>query len=176
MTWAYNSNGNIAMFDRINADLTVFIHETGHSLDLLGAYPDNPLSNSTNWLEHYAKDSHVPDPYSQTNQREDVAQNTVVAAYNLNVPGGFGSVEPNWRELFHQFDAIEVEQRKAGALLVRGGLCERRLENSQAVKVAGSSRVMPPGPGDLLDVGLSDVVDVIESVVIDTREDCKHGV
>ncbi|CAF9943195.1 MAG: hypothetical protein ALECFALPRED_010827 [Alectoria fallacina] len=64
MIYAYNWAGNIAMFDRINGDLTVFIHETGHSLDLLGAYLDKPLSGSKRWLAQYARDSHVPDPYS----------------------------------------------------------------------------------------------------------------
>ena len=176
MTYAYNWAGNIAMFDRINGDLTVFIHETGHSLDLLGAYPDKPLSNSTRWLAQYARDSHVPDPYSQTNQREDVAQNTVVAAYDLNVRGGFGVVEPGWDKVFHQFDTIKLEQMKAGGtLLVRGGLCGKRLQNSEAVKVEGSSRIRARGQGGPPDVGLSDGVDVIEAVGFDTREDCKHG-
>ncbi|CAD6593759.1 MAG: hypothetical protein ASARMPREDX12_007620 [Alectoria sarmentosa] len=163
------------MFDRINGDLTVFIHEAGHSLDLPGAYPDKPLSNSTRWLAQYAYDSHVPDPYSQTNQREEVAQNTVVAAYDLNVRGGFGVVEPGWDKVFHQFDTIKLEQMKAGSLLVRGGLCGKRLQNSEAVKVEGSSRIRARGQGGRPDVGLSDGVDVIDSVVFDTREDCKHG-
>lgn len=174
MTSAYNSNGNIAMFDRINGDLTVFIHETGHSLDLLGAYPDKPLSSSSNWTAKYALDSHVPDPYSQTNKLEDVAQNTVVAAYNLNVPGGFGSVEPKWREVQHQFGTIVGEQRVAGNLLVRGGTCVRRLANSKAVQAEGVSRVRR-GLGKPPDVGLSDAVDVIEPVEFDTTEFCGRG-
>lgn len=126
------------MMDRINGDLTVFIHETGHSLDLLGAYPQKPLSSSKLWLKQYAKDSHVPDPYSQTDQVEDLAQNTVVAAYDLNVPGGFGTVEPRWREVFHQFHTIETEQMEAGNLLDSGGVCRRRLKNSKAVRVEGN--------------------------------------
>jgi hypothetical protein len=42
---AYNWNGNIAMFNIID-DMDVFVHESGHSLDLLGAYADKPLSSS----------------------------------------------------------------------------------------------------------------------------------
>lgn len=45
---AYNTAGNIAMFDVAAADLNVFVHETGHSLDRLGVYPDHPLSSSNN--------------------------------------------------------------------------------------------------------------------------------
>jgi hypothetical protein len=41
---AYNWNGNIAMFNVVD-DMDVFVHESGHSLDLLGAYADNPLSS-----------------------------------------------------------------------------------------------------------------------------------
>ena len=163
------------MFDRIDGDLTVFIHETGHSLDLLGAYPDKPLSSSSNWLSHYAKDSHVPDPYSQTNQLEDLAQNTVVAAYNLNVAGGFGAVEPKWREVYNQFHTIGDEQAKAGNMLVKGGVCRARLANSPVVNAKGRSMVMARGLGEPPDVRLSDSVDVIEPVEFDTSEDCKRG-
>lgn len=38
--YAYNANGNIAFFGGTSAILDVAIHETGHSLDLLGAYGD----------------------------------------------------------------------------------------------------------------------------------------
>ncbi|KAF6217414.1 hypothetical protein HO133_006930 [Letharia lupina] len=127
-TSAYNWAGNIAMFESINRDLTLFIHETGHSLDLLGAYPDNPLSTSRHWHAQYAKDSHVPDPYSQSNIYEDLAQNTVVAAYDLNVPGGIGVVEPKWRDVLHQFDTIEVEQRKAGGFAGERGSVHEAFE------------------------------------------------
>ena len=163
------------MMDQINGDLTVFIHETGHSLDLLGAYPEKPLSSSKLWLEQYAKDSHVPDPYSQTNQLEDLAQNTVVAAYDLNVDGGLGTVEPKWREVYHQFHTIETEQKKSANMLVSGGVCTRRLHNSKPVKVGGNSTVMKRGPRVPPNVELSDDVDVIEPLDFDTREDCKRG-
>ena len=41
---AYNTAGNIALFDVAAADLN---DETGHSLDGLGAYPDRPLAPLT---------------------------------------------------------------------------------------------------------------------------------
>ena len=85
-------------------------------------------------------------------------------------------MEPGWDKVFHQFDTIKLEQKKADNLLVRGGLCGKRLQNSETVKVGGgSSRIRARGQGGPPDVGLSDGVDVIESVVFDTREDCKHG-
>ena len=163
------------MMDRINGDLTVFIHETGHSLDLLGAYPEQPLSSSKLWLKQYARDSHVPDPYSQANQFEDVAQNTVVATYDLNVHGGFGTVESKWREVYHQFHTVETEHKKADDMLVSGGWCTRRLQNSEPVKVKGNSTVMARGTRVPPHVELSDDVDVIEPLDFDTRDGCKRG-
>lgn len=59
------------------------------------------------WLARYAKEPHVPDPSSQTNQIEDMAQDTVVAACNLNVRGGFGAVASNWGDVYYH--AIELE-------------------------------------------------------------------
>ena len=165
------------MFDRINGDLTVFIHETAHSLDLLGAYTgtSDSFSDSSTWLRNYARDSHVPDPYSQVNQWENLAQNTVVAVYNLNVPGGFSGMESKWQGLRYQLSTIGTEQKREGGLLVKRGLCEKRLANSKAVLKEGHPRnrvrqlEAPP------DVGLSDSVDVIEPVNFDTRETCRHG-
>lgn len=163
------------MFDRINGDLTVFIHETGHSLDLLGAYPDNPLSSSNDWLESYAQDSHVPDPYSQTNQLENVAQHTVVAAYDLNVPGGIQGVEPKWHGIRNQLRTVEEEQAVNEEFLLRGGVCNWRLENSKAVRVNGQSNNRAArGLAEPPDVGLSDSVNVIEPVDFDTRNGCRR--
>ena len=165
------------MFDRINGDLTVFIHETAHSLDLLGAYTgtNDSFSDSDTWLKNYARDSHVPDPYSQVNQWENLAQNTVVATYNLNVPGGFSGAEPNWEGLRHQLSTIGTEQKKEGDLLIQKGLCKKRLANSKAMLKEGHSRNRVRQLEEPPDVGLSDRVDVIEPVDFDTREACKRG-
>ena len=175
MTWAYNMNGNIAIYAHLRGDPNIFIHETAHSLDLLGAYTAHPLSTSAAWSHSYATDSHVPDPYSQINQRENLAETTVMAAYELNVPGGLSPVAPGWHGVQHQIDTIEAEQKKQGNLLsVKQGKgeCTKRLENSQVVKVKGRSRVRvrvePP------DVRLSEGVHVIEPVAFDTTEACRR--
>jgi hypothetical protein len=42
---SYNWNGNIAMFNTTD-DMDAFVHESGHSLDLLGDYADKPLSST----------------------------------------------------------------------------------------------------------------------------------
>ncbi|KAL8852004.1 MAG: hypothetical protein Q9221_003109 [Calogaya cf. arnoldii] len=130
--YAYISNANIAMFNRISRGaLSVLIHEAGHSLDAI-AYSE-PLSPSQNWLNNYNQDSHVPDSYARASQAENVAQNTVVDTYNVNVPGDFAGVEPEWQKIFHQFATVQTVQRNAGNLLVRGGTCTSRLYNSAPV-------------------------------------------
>ena len=178
---AYNSNGNIAMFNRINGDLSVFVHETGHSLDLLGAYKDKPLSSSSNWIDNYNQDSNVPDPYAQTNQIENVAQNTVVGTFNENIPGGFDTAESNARAIFHQYATLQTEADAAapGNLLRPGGMCTQRLTNSPVVSTQSAfsrlvgqfalgGHVAPP-----VDVSLSGNVKIIEPKEFDTRESCK---
>ncbi|KAL8861606.1 MAG: hypothetical protein Q9178_002131 [Gyalolechia marmorata] len=138
--FAYNSGGNIAMFGRTINNINVYFHEAAHSLDLLGAYPIKPLSSSAKWASEYNLDSAVPDPYAQTNQVENVAQNTVVTAYERNVPGGFFGLNPDANRIFHQFATVDTQQREGGTLLVKGGSCTGRLANSAPVPVAGTSK------------------------------------
>ena len=180
--WAYNQAGNIAMFDSVEKMAqSVFIHETGHSLDLLGAYSEHPLSSSQLWLDQYNLDSNVPDGYAQTNQVENVAQNTVVATFDENVKGGFCSVEKNCKGNEHQRDTLKSEADKAapGNILQPGGQCTHRLENSNPVpqtKNKGVSRIMRrAGNGEAPDVSLSGNVQVISPVDFNTREHCNHS-
>ncbi|KAH8692279.1 putative conidiation-specific protein [Talaromyces proteolyticus] len=133
--YAYNSNGNIAFFGTTSGIMDVAIHETGHSLDLLGAYGDQ-LSSSQDWLDNYNQDSNVPDNYAQTNQIENVEQNTVVSVYDKVVPGGFGSAQPNWNNIFHQYATL---QGKAGDQIIPGGSCDRHLVNSETVSTSDSA-------------------------------------
>ena len=173
---AYNEDGNIAMIDKIDGDLTVFIHETGHSLDLLGAYADKPLSSSNYWLTQYALDTNTCDPYSQTNQVENVAQNTVVGTFNENNPGGYCAVEKHCQGNFHQYATLQTEADAAapGKILRPGGKCTHRLENSTPVQQgAGTSRIMRRAD-DKPDISLPDGIKVIDPVSFNTKEHCKH--
>ncbi|KKK12048.1 hypothetical protein P175DRAFT_0521442 [Aspergillus ochraceoroseus IBT 24754] len=134
--WAFNSNGNIAFSGKTAGNIDVAIHESGHSLDLLGAYGE-VLSSSQTWLDNYNQDSNVPDNYARTNQVENVAQNTVVSVYDKVVPGGLGSVQPNWSKIFHQYATLEW---KAGDHIIPGGTCDRHLINSETVSMTSSQK------------------------------------
>lgn len=173
---AYNAGGNIAMFGTTMSNINVYVHESAHSLDLLGAYKDKPLSSSTNWINNYNLDSKVPDPYSQTNQIENVAQNTVVDSYNRNVPGGFNGLNKDSGTIFHQYATVDTEQREAGNLLVPGGKCGPRLKNSEPVRISGGAmRVQMEAIHGKPDVTLSVGREVIEEVDFNTKESCRQG-
>ncbi|KAL4807440.1 hypothetical protein BDV18DRAFT_151478 [Aspergillus unguis] len=131
--WAFNSNGNIALSGTTDKNLDVILHETGHSLDLLGAYGDEALSSQQEWLDAYDADECVPDNYAQSSQVENVAQNTVVGIYDKNVPGGLPGIQPDYTKIEHQYSLL---QDKAGDLIVQGGMCDRHLENSDIVYAA----------------------------------------
>ncbi|KAL9595398.1 MAG: hypothetical protein Q9219_006473 [cf. Caloplaca sp. 3 TL-2023] len=171
---AYNDGGNLVFFGDTISNVNVHIHEAAHSLDLIGAfYPDKPLSSSVKWANEYAQDSAVPDPYAQTNQIENVAQNTVVTAYERNVPGGFFGLNPDAGKIFHQFATVDTEQREAAPpnLLVKGGACTGRLANSNPVPVASTAVAQPqaaPAPNVALPPGLA----AIKGASFNTNETC----
>ncbi|KAI4241317.1 MAG: hypothetical protein L6R40_004623 [Gallowayella cf. fulva] len=180
--YAYNLNANVVMFGSTISNLPVFIHESAHSLDVQNAYKDKPLSSSAKWLSGYNQDTHVPDSYAQTNQVENVAQNTVIESYQRNVPGGFCGLNKDCRKIFHQYATVDTEQREAGNLTIPGGKCRKKLPNSEPVAVAGStSRVMAadvqamaalpvvPKP----DVGIKAHLEILQDVPFDTKEACK---
>lgn len=143
--WAFEYDGTITFVRPIEGMLSTMIHETGHSLDLSGAYPVPTLSDSDNWWDNYNQDSNVPDPYAQTNAIEDVAQTTVVSVFNENVPGKFASVEPGWQKIFHQYATLITQARNAGnghTLLTpgEGTACKRRMPSSKPVPKSGNAK------------------------------------
>ncbi|KAL8760572.1 MAG: hypothetical protein Q9184_003243 [Pyrenodesmia sp. 2 TL-2023] len=171
--YAYNDGGNLVFFGNVLSNINVHIHEAAHSLDLLGAfYPDKPLYSSTKWINEYNLDSAVPDPYAQTNQIENVAQNTVVTTYERNVPGGFFGLNPNANRIFHQFATVDTEQREANPanLLIVGGTCTGRLANSNPVLISSTARVqaVEAAPSVALPPGLA----TIKGVAFNTNETC----
>ena len=113
----------------------VLIHETGHALDR-SAYGNRSLSNSLEYRNEYAKDSKVVDDYSASNFGENIAQNTVMATYDLVVPGGFRSVTEDWQSVQHQLEIMKRKQKEAGDILVPNGKCGRRLTNRAPVPIS----------------------------------------
>ncbi|KAJ4147525.1 hypothetical protein LMH87_002037 [Akanthomyces muscarius] len=134
---AGSSGDNIQMNGDV--EITVFIHETGHSLDSHAFDPKlgAPFSNGKAWTDAYNKDSAVTDDYAQTSQQENFAQETVVSVYDKNVKGGIGKIQPNAQAIRNAYTTLE---KYIGNIIIPGGVCTHRLENSPSVPKADSAR------------------------------------
>ncbi|KAL4806922.1 hypothetical protein BDV18DRAFT_121550 [Aspergillus unguis] len=133
---AFAINGNVAFIGTTGQNIDVMLHETAHGLDGFAAFGES-FSSSDGFLAAYDADTHVPDNYAQSSQAENVAQNTVVAVYDVNVLGGFPGVQENYAAIQNQYSYI---RDKAGDALVPGGTCDRHLENSETVQVDGAAK------------------------------------
>ncbi|KAL8788618.1 MAG: hypothetical protein Q9195_007213 [Heterodermia aff. obscurata] len=182
---AYNAHGTIAFSNwrdpkkpgPLSANVNVFVHETGHSLDNSAfKMGETQLSRSGAWARVYKRDTHVPDGYAAKNVGEDVAQSTVVAAYDVNVPGGFRGLEKGWEGIRGQVGLVRRMQRDAGDVLVPGGMCTQRLVNSEPVRVEGRRKVGRRGEGDegRPDVSLAEGLGVITQKEFNTKSGCTH--
>ncbi|GAP92152.1 putative conidiation-specific protein [Rosellinia necatrix] len=135
------SNGDNVQMNG-NLPITVYIHETGHSVDSHG-FPDiGQFSVSQVWLDAYNADSAVPDGYAQSSQQENFAQATVCAIYAQVVPEGLGPIEPNYQAISHQYGAIQSHGQD---IIVPGGQCTHRLDNSEPVAQNRSAKLRPIG-------------------------------
>ncbi|KAL4776969.1 hypothetical protein BDW60DRAFT_175171 [Aspergillus nidulans var. acristatus] len=132
---AFAINGNVAFFGTTGGNVDVMIHESAHGLDGFAAFGES-FSSSDGFLAAYNADTHVPDNYARSSQAENVAQNTVVAVYDKNVPGGFPGVQEQYTAILNQYSYI---QDKAGDALVPGGTCDRHLENSETVVLSSAA-------------------------------------
>ncbi|KAL2829044.1 hypothetical protein BJY01DRAFT_228166 [Aspergillus pseudoustus] len=126
---AFATNGNVAFFGTTDENVDVVIHESGHCLDGFAAFGE-VINTSEGFLAAYDADTHVPDDYARSSQAENVAQNTVVAVYDSNVPGGFPGIQPNYTAIENQYSYIK---KIGGDALIPGGTCNRHLENSETV-------------------------------------------
>lgn len=113
----------------------IFIHETGHALDRLAYGNISYLSTKPEYRKEYAKDSKVVDDYAASTFLENVAQNTVIATYDLAVPGGFRSITKDWRSVQHQLNIMKRKQKEAGDILVAYGKCGHRVKERKPVSI-----------------------------------------
>lgn len=115
---AFQYDSSITFIRPVDDMLCVVLHEMAHSLDSVGAYRleggEKAMSSSERWWRAYDQDTHVPDNYASVNAVENVAQNTVVAVYDENVPGGFAGIESKWQGIFHQYSTLVQAAREVG--------------------------------------------------------------
>ena len=137
----YNDNDDIVFFGLGDNLLPALIHEVGHSLDA-HAY-DEVLSESEDWKNKVSLDSAVPNDYAKTNPAEDVAESSIIATYNIVVPGGYPGIEPRWEDVRNQYETVQTWQReKAARIMKPGGRCQDRRQNSEAVATPTGKRLL----------------------------------
>ncbi|KAM7201625.1 hypothetical protein V8F33_003174 [Rhypophila sp. PSN 637] len=101
-----NREGDI-VFHRFGQDeqaLTLWVHETGHSIDSqIGPDKRTWFTKTHAWLTAYNNDSAVSGVYARVNQRENFAQELNIALLDRNLPGGMNSTnQTQWLQVEHQ--------------------------------------------------------------------------
>lgn len=136
-----NTDGDIVFENLSSDDVATIIHEVGHSLDKF-AY-DEQLSFSSDWVDKTSKDKSVPNTYAGSSAIEDVAESSIVATYNMLVPGGFPKIESRWVEVRNQYETVQTWQReKANTVMRPGGSCRKRFKNSATVERPSTKRLL----------------------------------
>ncbi|KAL8868267.1 MAG: hypothetical protein Q9174_005100 [Haloplaca sp. 1 TL-2023] len=136
-----NSDGDIVFENLSSDDVATIIHEVGHSLDKF-AYGEQ-LSFSSDWRNKANKDKSVPNAYAASSAIEDVAESSIVATYNMLVPGGFPSIESRWKEVRNQYETVQTWQRvKADNVMRPGGSCRKRFKNSDPVNRPSAKKLL----------------------------------
>lgn len=118
--------------------MSILMHEISHSLDW-HASPgySSPFSGNAVWQDNYNQDSATPTGYGRTSWMEDYAETGMIGVFDKVVPGGIGSIAPNWNSVFHQYATF---QGYLGNLILPGGTCGQRFQNSETVQMGGSAR------------------------------------
>lgn len=125
--YTYSDLGDNVYFGDIQSYPTLWVHEIGHTMDHNVVTKGQDFSASQKWTDNYNMDSAISDGYAQTNQAENFAQETVISLFDKVVPGGLGSVEPNWKAIFHQY---ATAQDALGDNILPGGKCRNRFANA----------------------------------------------
>lgn len=83
---AFTTFWDITLLGHFEDAASVFLHETGHNLDLwVGGEGKEPHSFTQEWRDVVARDSCVPDYYALSSYTEDYAQVAVMAAFDVNI-------------------------------------------------------------------------------------------
>ncbi|KAL8977051.1 MAG: hypothetical protein Q9177_006714 [Variospora cf. flavescens] len=150
-----------------------FFHEVGHILDLSNAYiGGGQLSSSEEWKNAIDRDGYVSDKYAATSFHESIGQDTVIAALDGVIPGGYSSIQPEWQKLENQ---LRLLRAKLGNLLAPGqGSCDRKVPsgpnadvsiNKAGAKLRRAVRARAEKP----DTSLGEGLNVIPSIEFETE-------
>lgn len=87
----------------------VLIHEAAHALDFSALRQwGSPFSQTQQWQGEWAKDSRIPTGYAATNWVENFGESGPIGLFDRYVPGGIGTIQPNWNQIFHQYATVSL--------------------------------------------------------------------
>ncbi|KAL8343429.1 hypothetical protein RB598_004664 [Gaeumannomyces tritici] len=119
----YPDYGDVWLWGDAQNYPTLWVHEMAHALDYQAAPGPTRLSSSQRWLDAYNNNAAISDGYAAKDQKENFAQETVIALFDTVVPGGIGTVVPNWAVIYNQHSTV---RSALGDNLVPGGRCGAR--------------------------------------------------
>ncbi|KAI5867483.1 hypothetical protein GGS23DRAFT_179519 [Durotheca rogersii] len=117
----------------------IFTHELSHSLDshieVPGVTPPNSggFSSTKAWKDMFDEDTAAISEYGRSGWPENLADSGVVALFDIVVPGGAGTINPNWTSCFHQY----ANYKTAYGHVVTPGVklnCTKRVDDSPIVQ------------------------------------------
>lgn len=140
---AYHIKGSIVFMNGNDDRVDVIMHETGHALDFHGGFNESKraFSISPKWKDAVAEDTMVPTRYAASNLQEDLAETTVLAVYDANVPGGLQGVLEEWERAPVQTQYTTLREQ-LGDKMKSGGRCTTRLIDSAVVPSKNAHKVV----------------------------------
>ena len=135
----------------------ILTHEMSHGIDFFALQQyGSPFSFTDQWQSNYALDSNSVSDYAKNNWQENFAEVGRIGVYDKVVPGGIGSIQPNWNKIFHQYATY---QGYLGDTILPGGSCRDRVNNTAPVPMSSSARFnLGPQP----DVSFKSGVRIVE--------------
>lgn len=104
--WAIHLNNTVMLAVHPNINLwtmQVTLHEVTHALDALDVdtltTALSQYSSTQKWHDSYFADISVPSVGANSNWAENFADQAPRAFYDMYVPGGLESIQPNWKEV-----------------------------------------------------------------------------
>ncbi|OTB07412.1 hypothetical protein M426DRAFT_268686 [Hypoxylon sp. CI-4A] len=132
--YSWSQNGSIGVSDE-SWSLFALAKEISNQLDsrvsIPGVTPNQTggLSNTGVWRDSFVKSDAMVSSYANSSMQENLALSGALALFNVVVPGGVGTIQPNWTQIVRQYGLFQTYY---GNIITPGVKlnCTQRLENT----------------------------------------------
>ncbi|KAL7620913.1 hypothetical protein AAE478_008223 [Parahypoxylon ruwenzoriense] len=141
---AYSTGDTIVAADEY-FKLYILTHEISHSIDSHATVPGvtppeggGGLSVSKAWMDLFNHDTAAVTRYARSSWPENLAESGVVALFDIVVPGGVGTINPNWTSVFRQYGTYKTHY---GHIVTPGAKssCTHRIQDSEIVRIGNGN-------------------------------------